>query len=327
MKIVNNLVSIVIPIYNVENFLNSCVESVINQTYRNIEILLVDDGSTDSSGELADWYKDKDNRIRVFHKINGGLSDARNYGIDRARGKYITFIDSDDYVEADFIEILLSNLIKHNADISGCVYRRTASRTVTRTDEVPTIMCWDTRMALKKMLRQEDEFTTSACALLYKMNCFDGIRYPVGAYFEDLGTTYRVLSNAKKIVRTSACLYHYYRREGSISNESFSLKYMDQFRFAQEICNYINIHYPDLEKDAISRLVGVSFNIYMTITKEQMEVYSGEKNILLKTIKKHRFSMVFDRLTPIKVRIACVLSCFGMPVCTKVYHTFNMKGK
>ena len=324
----NELVSIVVPIYNVEQYLQECVDSLINQTYSNLEILLIDDGSTDNSPKIAETYLPLDERVKVYHKQNGGLSDARNYGIEKASGRYITFVDSDDYVSKNFVETLYNNLIEHDADISGCVYRRTSKRSVEETENCKfTIMIWDTETALKKMLRQEDEFTTSACALLYKIECFNEIRYPQGAYFEDLGTTYLILHSIKRMVRTSECLYHYYTRDGSISNEKFSPKYMDQYIFAKELQKFIEKNYPKLVKDVNARLVGVCFNLYMTFDKEQREQYNNYIKEIVGTIKIYRCKLSIQKNTPNKVRMACLLSYAGMPFCYFVYKKLQMKGK
>lgn len=324
----NELVTIVVPIYNVEKYLANCIESILCQTYKNLEILLIDDGSTDNSGVIADSYDKKDARITVYHKINGGLSDARNYGIDRTHGKFITFVDSDDYVSPFFVEVLYSNLIKFDADVSGCVYRRTHNLdTNSRRDLNAKIMNWNSEVALKKMLRQEDEFTTSACALLYKTSCFKDVRYPKGAYFEDLGTTYLILHNAKKVVRTSECLYHYYVREGSISNNHFEVKYMDQYKFAEEVNSFIGKNYPNLVNDANARLVGVCFNIYMTLEQNKSDEFDQYRKVLKDTIYKYRVKMILTKNTPLKVRGACLLSYLGMPFCARVYNSFNIKGR
>ena len=324
----NPKITVVIPIYNVQGYLRNCVDSLLKQTYQNMEILLIDDGSTDQSGAIADGYAEKDFRVTVYHKENGGLSDARNYGIERAHGQYICFVDSDDYVSPMFLQILYENMVKYEADISGCVYRRTTK--LDESDEQDCharIECWNSEEALRKMLRQEDEFTTSACALLYKLSCFDNIRYPKGAYFEDLGTTYLILDNIKKMVRTSQCLYHYYTRDGSISNQRFEIRYMDQYNFAKQICSFIQSKYPCLVLDAQARLVGVCFNIYMTFERSQKRKYAQQKKLLQDTIKKYRKQVLLAKETPLKVKGACLISYLGMPACQFIYHSFSLKGK
>lgn len=120
MKMQLDKISIIVPVYNVEQYITRCIESITSQTYRNIEILLIDDGSTDNSGNICDEYQKKDSRVMTFHKTNGGLSDARNYGIKHASGQYLCFVDSDDYISKHMVEILYNNLIKYSADISAC---------------------------------------------------------------------------------------------------------------------------------------------------------------------------------------------------------------
>ena len=322
-----NLITVVVPIYNVEEYLSECINSIINQTYENIEILLIDDGSTDKSGIIADDYSKRDDRIRVYHKNNGGLSDARNYGIDRAKGKYITFIDSDDFVSDNFLEVLYNNLNNYNADISGCVYKRTNKREIPLINEKENIMVWDSKEALRKMLRQEDEFTTSACALLYKIECFRDVRYPYNAYYEDLGTTYRILHNINRIVRTSNCLYHYFVREGSISNKKFNVRYMDQYKFAKDIQQFVYNNYENLKQDADMRLVGVCFNILMTFDKETKERFNDERKILLNEIYSQRRKMIIYDKCVKKVRVACIMTYFGISLCELVYKCLDLKGR
>ena len=317
-----------IPVYNVEQYLRRCVESVQKQTYRNMEIILVDDGSTDASGELCDAFSQGDSRIHVLHKRNGGLSDARNAGIDVATGKYITFIDSDDWVSPDFIEILCRNLVQYDADISGCVFQRVYSERVKQADrKAEKVAVWDSREALRKMLRQEDGFTTSACALLYKRECFQSIRYPRGKFFEDLGTTYKILGSAKKVVRSNLFLYYYYVRPGSIANQSFRPEYMDEYRFALDVVEYVERHYLALRRDAENRLVGVCFHIYMSMSREQMRQYRQECQTLLSEIRRRRRTAILGRDTPAKVRLGCLASLFGMGFARFVYRLLRVRGK
>lgn len=317
-----------IPVYNVEQYLRRCVESVQKQTYRNMEIILVDDGSTDASGELCDAFSQGDSRIHVLHKRNGGLSDARNAGIDVATGKYITFIDSDDWVSLDFVEILYRNLIRYGAEVSGCAFRR-VSGDAAQEDERKSerVAVWDSREALRKMLRQEDGFTTSACALLYDMECFQSVRYPYGKLFEDLGTTYKILGSIRKMVRSDLHMYYYYTRPGSIANQSFRPEYMDEYRFALDVVEYVERHYLALRRDAENRLVGVCFHIYMSMSREQTRQYRQECQTLLSEIRRRRRTAILGRDTPAKVRLGCLASLFGMGFARFVYRLLRVKGK
>lgn len=327
MKEREELLSVIVPVYNVESYLGRCINSIIRQDYHNIEVLLIDDGSTDLSGELAETLAQTDSRILVFHKENGGLSDARNYGINKAKGKYITFIDSDDWISRDFLSTLYYNLIDNKADVSGCVFKRTSKYDESEQDDrKEKLEVWSSVEALRKLLRQESEFTTSACALLYKKECFNNIRYPKGKYFEDLGTTYKIISQANRIVHTNRCLYHYFMRADSIANTDFKPEYMDEYYFAEEIIHFITDYYPDLLIDAQSRLVGVCFHLYMMISKEKQTEYKKYRDILIHSIKRFRLKMIIFPRVPIKVKMGCAISFLGMHFTRRIYIFFRIKG-
>lgn len=321
------LISIVIPVYNVEKYLDRCVSSVLGQTYRELQVILIDDGSTDRSGQIAEKYL-TDPRVEVYHKANGGLADARNYGIEKAKGDYLLFIDADDWVSADYAAHLYGNLCAYHADISGCYFDRTTQGHVSekRQNKQETAV-WDSQEALRKMLRQEDGFSTSACALLYDIRLFRGIRYPKGKYVEDFGTTYKVLARAERIVRSNLCLYHYYMREGSIVHQTFQPGFMVEYCFAKKIEAFVRERYPALIKDALSRKVGVCFHLYLLMSKEQRIQYAKYADVLLHTIKKYRFLMAADPGITKKVKIGCFLSYFGMGFTEKVYRRLEIRGK
>ena len=219
-----SLISIVVPVYNVEKYLRECVDSILAQTYPEFELLLIDDGATDSSGRICDEYAERDSRIRVFHKENGGLSDARNYGMDRIKGEYITFIDSDDLVGKDYLEILLRMAKEHKADIS-------ALGTIVFEDggELPACtICDDVIVetadeAILDMLLRKN-FGLSAWGKLYASNLFNQIRFPVGKIYEDLFTTPYVAKKSTKIVFANSRQYYYRQRSNSIVHSKLSQK-------------------------------------------------------------------------------------------------------
>ena len=181
------MVSVIIPIYNVEKYLKKCIESVINQTFSDLEIILVNDGSTDNCKEICEDYKSKDNRIKFIHKSNGGLSSARNAGIQVATGDYYTFIDSDDYIMSDMIEQLVYMAQLTDADISLCC--KTNQENGFEEGINKKIEIFTKEEALKCILT-EKKILTSAWGKLYKRKLFNEVRYPDGKIYEDLGTTY-----------------------------------------------------------------------------------------------------------------------------------------
>ncbi len=211
----NPLVSIIVPIYKVEPYLRRCLDSIVNQTYTNLEIILVDDGSPDGCPQICDEYAARDKRIVVIHKGNGGLSDARNAGLDICRGGYISFVDSDDWVDETYIETLLDLSIKENADIAIGENIRTEGCSKPTKKNI-TINACHSKEALKHLFSQNHIAFTVSWGKLYKKNLFSTLRFPKGKYHEDEFTTYILFYKSEKIVYTSEILYYYYQRADSI---------------------------------------------------------------------------------------------------------------
>lgn len=223
-----DLISIVLPIYNVEKYLKKCVQTIINQTYTNIEIILVNDGSTDTSGKICDELKEIDNRIKVIHKENGGLSDARNVGLKYAKGKYISFIDSDDYISEEYVERLYNLLKDNGAQISICNFQRVDEnqKTISINNITPGIISG--RQALEKF--NDSKFYPASVVAwnkLYDIKLFENILYPFGKQHEDEYTTYKLYYISDKIAITSDILYYYRTVQTSIMNKNFNKKRLE----------------------------------------------------------------------------------------------------
>ena len=229
-------VSIVVPIYNVSSFVELCVKSLMNQTYKDIEIILVDDGSADDSGQMCDRFSQTDSRIHVIHKKNGGLSDARNVGIDFAKGEYISFVDGDDTVSYDYIEYMLHMLEETSSDLAICSLKKVSNQLVLQQGEKssPTSQVFNCREALEEMLYARI-FSCSACAKLYHRSLFEGIRFPLGKYSEDMFTTWKLIERSNRVAYGSKVCYFYLHRPGSILASDFSPKHLDLFEALKEI--------------------------------------------------------------------------------------------
>lgn len=219
----NSLVSVIVPMYNVENYVGHCIETIVNQTYRNLEIILVDDGSPDNSGRIADEWASKDSRIVVIHKPNGGLSDARNVAIDVAKGEYITLVDSDDYIHTRMIELLMQVAEEKSADVVVCSHKMVYEGKIQQDEEVSLgeVQIVDGKEIQKIYLHPSDKRLdyTVAWEKLYKRKCFETIRYPKGKLHEDEYTTFQILYEAEKIAYVDIPLYYYLSRESSIMGE------------------------------------------------------------------------------------------------------------
>lgn len=212
---IHPLVSIIVPIYKVEPYLRRCIDSITSQTYTNLEIILVDDGSPDNCPQICDEYAGKDKRIVVVHKKNGGLSEARNVGLDICKGEYISFVDSDDWVNEKYIEKLLCFAAKENADIIIGENIRTEGNSKLPRESV-FIKAYTSKEALHHLFGQNHIAFTVSWGKLYKRTLFKSVRFPVGKFYEDQFTTYILFYNAKKIIYTSEILYLYYQRIDSI---------------------------------------------------------------------------------------------------------------
>lgn len=276
------MISIIVPVYEVERYLPQCIDSIINQTYQDIEIILVDDGSTDNSGIICDEYSRKDKRITVFHKENGGLSDARNYGIARANGDYLGFVDGDDWIEPDMYEILLNAAKENRADIVNCgFYGEFPEQTVIYLNAAQTFN--NSIDSVKALIH--GEINIFVWSKLYHKSCFSSITFPNGYVFEDIFTIHKVLLQSNVIVNVSKPLYHHSeQRKGSITQTRSMSNLLDywsahksrfdflsvdsRFNTDQELINEL-YHYCAI---AIARIWGW----YYTCTDEEKKKYASE---------------------------------------------------
>lgn len=252
------LISVVVPIYKVEKFLPTCIESIIRQSYKNLELILVDDGSPDSCPSICEKYKQVDSRIKVIHKKNGGLSDARNAGLKIAEGKWITFIDSDDYVGVDFLRVLYIVAVLNEADISVCDYSTVLDnngleKPETSKLELSNIKCLESMYHPKI---HGMEFV--AWGKLYKTTLFkkNNIEYPVGKIHEDIFTTYKLIYAAAKVVFSNYIGYFYRIRKDSIMTSDFNLKRFDVLDARAEACDFF------LEKNEMD-MFNLAINAYL----------------------------------------------------------------
>ena len=219
-----NKISVIVPVFNVENYLEKCVKSIIEQTYKNLEVILVDDGSTDKSGFLCDELKKQDYRIKVIHKTNGGLSDARNAGIQVSTGKYLSFIDSDDYLERTALEQMMQAILISHSEIAICNIMRFYDDGCTEEFYNPT----DNQEVLEGIRRFDTLNQPSVCNKLFDAKLFENISFPYGKFYEYTYVYHELLYKADKVVLTGKTGYWYLSRKGSILGRSqFSNRYFD----------------------------------------------------------------------------------------------------
>ena len=279
------LVSVIIPIYNVENYLERCLDSVINQTIKDIEIILVNDGSTDNSGAICNKYAEKDKRIIVINKKNGGLSDARNKGLDKASGKYIAFVDSDDFIHKDMLYKLVNQCEQLDCDIAiGSHMRFSKIEEIKEVEKIYNPILFDSISAMSNYLadNEDKKIFTMVCDKIYKRELFDDIRFPYGKLYEDGFVTYKLLYKAKKIVYIEDILYYYYQRSGSIMNKGFTLKSLESYDDWRQIFLFIDEKMPELSYLAATKYINKHLVTYMQIFKCNQD----KSNDILKIYKK-----------------------------------------
>lgn len=267
------LLSVIIPVYNVEEYLEKCVESILNQTYTDLEVILVNDGSRDSSGAICDAFAQKDSRVRVIHKANGGLSSARNAGMDAATGEYITFVDSDDWLEADGYAHLMELMERYqvrlvcggNYDVDGGTGEKTLGVCPAK-EEVVTAEEFVGRMFMWQGC------DSSACDKIYHKSLLEGFRYPEGRVCEDVAVTYKIVLSTDRAAFSERPFYNYYHRPGSITISTAEEISDKTFHFSQHtevIYSYIRENHPAIEPQA--RYIRVKSLSHILLLLEQAD--------------------------------------------------------
>ena len=281
----NDLISVIIPVYNVEKYLEKCINSVINQTYKNLEIILVNDGSTDNCPYICDEFAKKDNRIKVIHKQNGGLSSARNAGLDVANGQYIGFVDSDDYINPEMYQKLYEALISQNADLSICSYEEVTEKGKSIDGFSPiNDEILDANNALLKLNQEKFWYFVVTVSKLYSKNIFENIRFPENRINEDEFVIHEIFYNCKKIATIPNKLYYYVQRSGSITKSKKTIKNFDVIyamfaRVEFYKLNNLNSLIPGAVKVCESMYVNIRMNIKYKNLLELKQILLFDKKV------------------------------------------------
>lgn len=275
-NVMNDLVSIIVPIYNVEKYLNRCIRSIVAQTYENIEIILVDDGSSDSCPEICDNWSKTDTRIKVIHKMNGGLSDARNVGMAIATGDLMGFVDGDDWIAPEMYQNLYERMKADDSDIAACGVKmiwddRTPTRMLTKQG-----CCVLNQKEAMRAIIEETWLKEPVWYKLYRRSVVDGILFPVGKYHEDVFWSYQTIGRASKVSVFDEPCYYYRQRSESIMNETYSLKRLDSLEAKILRLAYVREYFPQLEYLAENDLLfSCVYSMQMSLRflfKEEVEV-------------------------------------------------------
>ncbi len=304
------MISVLVPVYNVEKYLARCLDSILNQTYTDFEIILVDDGSTDKSGEICDQYRSQHNCIRVIHQENAGLAQVRNVSYANSKGKYITFVDSDDAIEKNYLETLINDIESTSADIAVCSWSEMTDdgvRTELTWDQKEKgLQVWSTEEAVKSLLYQK-AIDNNAWGKLYTRKVLEGVLYPAGRVYEDIATTYKTFLNAKRVCYRPAALYLYTTNTAGISQSAFSPKRMDLIDMAEGMFTDIAKRFSKYETAARARLLRAYIHVYLQIPDcAEFEAY---KRRVAEGIRKHCFKVFLDNEAKKGTRLAAMIAC------------------
>ncbi len=307
------LISVVVAVYNSEPYLHRCIESIILQSYKNLQIILVDDGSPDNSGAICDEYAKEDSRITVIHKENGGLSDARNKGIDIAKGEYITFVDADDYISFDFVEVLYGCIKEFDADISVCNIVVFSGEYAPPKEPSVTVKVFNPKCAIETMLLQR-EFTNSANGKLYAKKLFETSRFTKGILYEDFDLIFDIVDLAQKVVYCSEAEYYYYINQAGIMHENIDERHFVLIDISKRMLNTFSKKYPTLKNQAYSRYIFSVFFINDRIVyNNKQNEFSAEREAFRTEIKKDIFKILKNKYIkfPLKVKAVCFSVSLG----------------
>ncbi len=293
------LISVIVPVYKTEAYLEKCVNSIINQTYKNLEIILVDDGSPDRCGAMCDDFAHQDSRIRVFHKENGGQSSARNLGLDNMTGEYVGFVDSDDWIEPRMYENLYNLIEMNNAQIAACGLQcdYNNGKIVYFNDEYPLkndIEIFSKIDALRELTFTK-KMTNSPCDKLFKRYIFDDIRMTEGTIYEDFEMMPGCVEKAEIIAYSPEPLYHYIMTEESTTRGEIQAKRFIEADISRNIVEHYRINYPDLYYHALARHIGICLPIIQAAAYS--EEFYAERNKLVNEIKGQQFIKSFKLLS------------------------------
>ena len=307
------MVSIIIPVYNSEKYLRKCFESIKNQTFKDLEIIVVNDGSTDNSLNICKEFGKEDKRVKIISKKNEGLSSARNAGLEITNGDIITFLDSDDYLDKHYIQKSFDLMVSKNADIvimQMCNVAESTNDAVIINKKVETYV-FDSERAIEESLYQK-LYTCCAPGKMYKRDIIGNIRFPYGKLAEDLAVCHKFLFNSKKVIYTSEIGYYYRQHDNSIIH-TFNSRRLDAFKWTREIESFCEKNYPKILLAAKCRTFNVAIHLLLEIP-EKGKVREDCINEIKIEINRTRKSVLFNSKSRMRDRIAAFLSYFGEKV-------------
>lgn len=303
------LISVIVPVYNVERYLAACLDSIISQSYRNLEIIIIVDGATDFSGKIAETYSEKEDRITVYNYPNEGLAESRNRGLEVATGDYIVFVDSDDLLLPDALKTLMRVMQENNVDlVEGKIVKEKPHNDVSPVINLKTVSFTPIE-AIADVLYQK-MLLPSAAGKIFKRFLFDGLRFEKGIFYEDLNIFYRILERCNKIIWVNFPVYFYRTNEDSITN-IWKAQRLDVLKITENLENYINEKYPEILPAAKDRRLSANFNMFALCS---IHGDYDNANKCWAHIRQHRKNSFFNKNVRFKNKAGILLSYLGKNV-------------
>lgn len=314
-KLDKDKIDILVPVYNGQRYLRGCVESILRQTFQDFQLILINDGSTDESGQICDEYADKNQNVTVVHKKNGGVSDARNRGLEESTSPYITFVDSDDYIDSDYLEVLYQAAQKHDADLVISCHKTAAEGKDMGCQKNGDGQVADSRLISKSeaygQMLDGRQMITSVWGKLYRRELLKPVRYPVGEIYEDMKVIGQIIESSHRIAYTPYAGYYYVQRPDSITHEAGSPKHMALLENERQLKELIKDRYPQLEKTANRHYLWSCFFLLSMMTEsphcqKECQILKGE------ILKEWKF-LLFGKQIPLVQRLGTVCLAPGVP--------------
>lgn len=320
------MISVLVPAYNMEKYLAKCVDTILEQTYKRFELILVDDGSTDYTGMLCNQYAALDSRIAVIHQKNKGLAQTRNVLLEAAAGEYITFIDSDDWVEHDYLEVMLQQIVDNNAKIAACNHWIVADgKKHKRFDCTLQADKLNVEQAFQNILYHGIP-DVSAWGKLYERSLFDSIRYPSGKIYEDTYCIADIIQAAGGLVFSNKPLYNYLVRDDSISRATFNESKLDFMDAVDHLTQLIEAAYPKMHKGCIRRKVHAALSVRRYFVNCGTELYE-KRNAIEKIVKNNAWTLLTDARAPYRDKMAVLALLGGSKVYDVFWETYSKNRK
>lgn len=318
-------ISIIVPVYNVENYLAKCIDSILTQTFYDFEVILVDDGSQDNSGKICDEYAERDRRVKVIHKKNGGLSSARNAGIDVAKGKYLGFVDSDDYIDKDMYELMYNHILLEKVNIVSVEMIDVYDGKIFKNIDSDDFIVLNQKEVITAVMKGS-MFYAYATNKLFEKRLFESIRFPEGKIVEDAFTIIKLLMLIEYVAVLSASKYYYYHRSDSIIGKSFSHKTLDVIEAWKQNQELVLKKYPDLKDVCLRRTCWAYFFVLdkLIVSENYREI--AEKNRIINYLKENRkFILKYSGFT--KTRKLAILALSISESCYRALVHVELKKK